>query len=206
MVGNVKPKLVSVLKKLEETKDRFLNITFTTLSEYLFILRELTAILKPFGSKAMLYLAAAVSDFYIPPQNLAIHKIHSNGPLRLHFEMVPKILRPLVKFWVPDAFIISFKLETDPNILLEKARKALDRYGHNLVIANELNTRKWKVVLVTDQQHESIEIEQDSSIEIEKLIVANVIKRHEKFMEETSNQKSEIPKLSLSSTVNVQSN
>ena len=41
-------------------------------------------------------------------------------------KLVPKMLRPLVKIWVPDAYIISFKLETDPKILVAKARKALE--------------------------------------------------------------------------------
>ncbi|OTF71933.1 phosphopantothenate-cysteine ligase-like protein [Euroglyphus maynei] len=105
--------------------------------------------------------------------------------------MVPKILRPLVKFWVPDAFVISFKLETDADILLEKAREALNRYGHKLVIANELNTRKWKVILVTADESELIEIDPNSNqFEIEQLIVTNVIQRHEKFIENLREQNS----------------
>jgi phosphopantothenate---cysteine ligase (ATP) len=40
------------------------------------------------------------------------------------------------------------QLETDPNILIPKARGALERYGHQLVIGNELHTRKYKVVFV----------------------------------------------------------
>ena len=113
------------------------------------------------------------------------------------------MLRPLVKFWVPDAFVISFKvqsfdfkventinlvynmqLETDENILLEKARKALKKYGHKLVIANELNTRKDKVTLVTEDASEVIQIDsQQSKIEIEQLIVENVVKRHREFIQ-----------------------
>lgn len=104
------PKLKEVISEQKKSENRLLKITFTTLSEYLFTLRELTMVLNELGSKAMLYLAAAVSDFYIPPENLAIHKIQSSEPLRLHFELVPKVLRPLVKFWVPDAFVISFKV------------------------------------------------------------------------------------------------
>lgn len=41
-------------------------ITFTTLSEYLYYLREVAVALQPLQSRAALYLAAAVSDFYIP--------------------------------------------------------------------------------------------------------------------------------------------
>lgn len=36
------------------------------------------------GSKAMFYLAAAVSDFYIPASEMPEHKIQSsNGPLQV---------------------------------------------------------------------------------------------------------------------------
>ncbi|KAI2810037.1 hypothetical protein RDWZM_002880 [Blomia tropicalis] len=183
------PKLKEVISEQKKSENRLLKITFTTLSEYLFTLRELTMVLNELGSKAMLYLAAAVSDFYIPPENLAIHKIQSSEPLRLHFELVPKVLRPLVKFWVPDAFVISFKLETDENILLLKARNALKRYGHKLVIANELNTRKHKVTLVTEIDSESIQINsQNDEIEIEQLIVANVVERHNQFIHDQSSR------------------
>ncbi|CAG2107577.1 unnamed protein product [Medioppia subpectinata] len=113
-------------------KDRLLSITFTTLDEYLFLLREIALILEKKGVNGMLYLAAAVSDFYIPTAN---------------------------------------KLETDETILLEKARKALNRFGHKLVIANELNSRKNKVTLVSDNDHQLITVSNEDNIEIEKLIV-----------------------------------
>lgn len=39
------------------------------------------------------------------------HKIHSDGgPLQLHLQLVPKMLRPLVWLWVPEAFVVSFKV------------------------------------------------------------------------------------------------
>lgn len=42
-------------------------------------------------------------------------------------KMVPKMMSPLVKDWAPQAFGISFKLETDPSILLDRARQALNK-------------------------------------------------------------------------------
>lgn len=45
-------------------------IEFNTLSDYLFLLRGVAESLAPHGPTVMLYLAAAVSDFYIPPQDL----------------------------------------------------------------------------------------------------------------------------------------
>ncbi len=41
--------------------------------------------------------------------------------------------------------MISFKLETDMNILMHKAEHAMKKYGMNVVVANELHTRADKV-------------------------------------------------------------
>ena len=41
-----------------------------TLSDYLFLLRASSEALSPLGRNVMFYLAAAVSDFYIPDNEL----------------------------------------------------------------------------------------------------------------------------------------
>jgi phosphopantothenate-cysteine ligase len=66
----MKEKLIPILKDQQKTKNYLLKITFTTLSEYLHVLREVASILQKIGINAMLYLAAAVSDFYIPSANM----------------------------------------------------------------------------------------------------------------------------------------
>ena len=39
------------------------------------------------------------------------HKIQSvNGPLQISLHLVPKMLKPLVSEWAPQAFIVSFKV------------------------------------------------------------------------------------------------
>lgn len=43
----------------------------------------------------------------------------------------------------------SPQLETNPALLIPKARRALERYGHQVVVGNELNRRKFEVVFVT---------------------------------------------------------
>ena len=40
-------------------------------------------------------------------------------------------------------------METDPDLLLPKARQALERYGHQVVIGNDLHRRKFEVVFVS---------------------------------------------------------
>lgn len=178
-----------VLRKYRYAKQNnlLLLIPFTTVSEYLFELRMLAKCMNPLGPNALFYLAAAVSDFFIPRDRMAEHKIQSSeipkefsGPeeavdaddiytggfeqkqatsskkLVVNLDPVPKFLHQLVDGWSPEgSMIVSFKLETDPNLLVYKAQTALDTYAHHLVVGNLLSTRKWEVVFVTpDPPHE----------------------------------------------------
>lgn len=99
--------------------------------------------------------------------------------------MVPKILSPLVKDWAPQAFVISFKLETDPHILLEKARRALDTYRHQVVVANVLDSRRGYVVVVTPETQTELMLtdeDEKNGVEIEDRIVSNLTSAHKKFI------------------------
>ncbi|KAF0897697.1 hypothetical protein E2562_000413 [Oryza meyeriana var. granulata] len=127
-----------------------LKLPFTTIFEYLQLLQMVATAMNCLGRQGMFYLAAAVSDFYVPWESMAKHKIESaSGPLNMQLSQVPKMLFILRKQWAPSAFCVSFKLETDPDILLQKAEAALRKYGMNVVVANELANYKDVVVMVT---------------------------------------------------------
>ncbi|THH06008.1 hypothetical protein EW145_g4386 [Phellinidium pouzarii] len=125
------------------------TMTFVTVNEYLWLLRAVSKELNVLGRNAMYYLAAAVSDFFLPREKMSEHKIQSGkGSLIIEMDQVPKILKSMVDEWTPEGFIVSFKLETDSSLLVPKARAALERYGHQVVIGNELHRRKFEVVFV----------------------------------------------------------
>ncbi|SPO28697.1 related to CAB2 - probable phosphopantothenoylcysteine synthetase [Ustilago trichophora] len=125
------------------------TVPFVTVNDYLWLLREMSRVMQPLGRNGMYYLAAAVSDFFIPSTNVPEHKIQSGkGSLVIEMDQVPKVLKPMVEQWVPEGYLVSFKLETDPQLLIPKAVGALQRYGHQLVIGNDLNRRKFEVVFV----------------------------------------------------------
>jgi phosphopantothenate-cysteine ligase len=63
-------KLASVLKRYREVQGRLLLVPFTSLGDYLHLLRAACSVLRPLSGNAMLYLAAAVSDFYIPADRM----------------------------------------------------------------------------------------------------------------------------------------
>lgn len=184
-----------------------LMLSFTTINEYLWKLKTIATLMRSLESNALFYLAAAVSDFFIPSDRMVEHKIQSTeafveqnrthnagvnpaaridaGKLVIHLDPVPKFLKQLVDGWAPQGMIVSFKLETDPAILVQKARYALDRYSHHLVIGNLLSTRKWEVVLVSAKGEDWVRlpggkesVERGDAVEIETLIVPEVQRLH----------------------------
>jgi phosphopantothenate---cysteine ligase (ATP) len=48
------------------------------------------------------------------------------------------MLGEIKKTWNPKAFCVSFKLETDLSILETKVLKAIEAYGVDMVVANQL--------------------------------------------------------------------
>lgn len=202
-------KLFSVLRayKAVHAQGTLHMVSFVSVNEYLWLLRAVSREMSVLGRKAMYYLAAAVSDFFLPQQRLSEHKIQSGkGNLSIEMDQVPKILKPLVSEWNPEGFIVSFKLETDETILIPKAQQALERYGHQVVIGNDLHHRKYRVVLISPVAQADaakkmdgvfepqpkyaefwIEIDPNQPSnhpkEIEEDIVAELLKRHNEWIE-----------------------
>ncbi|KAJ7099986.1 DNA/pantothenate metabolism flavoprotein [Mycena belliarum] len=153
------------------------TLTFVTVDDYLWLLRAVAQALSVLRRRAMYYLAAAVSDFFLPRQKLSEHKIQSGkGSLHIEMDQVPKVLKPLVEEWTRDGFIVSFKLETDERLLIPKARAALERYGHQVVIGNDLHTRKSWLRIAADGAAAI------HAKEIEEDIVSELLRRHEAWI------------------------
>lgn len=89
---------------------------------------------------------------------------------------------------------LPFQLETDQDLLIPKAQAALERYGHQAVIGNNLHRRKFEVVFVsrntdskTSTQFAENWLKIDPALthpgieqmkEIEEDIVSELVKRH----------------------------
>ena len=119
-------------------------------------------------------------------QGLSEHKIQSSDQsLTLRLEPVPKVLGTLVDSWAPDAYVVSFKLETDGDLLIPKAESSLRKYGHQLVIGNLLQRRKYEIVLVEPHDHTWIRLPTPPAVpphEIERDIVAAIAERHQAWI------------------------
>ncbi|KAI8015401.1 Phosphopantothenate--cysteine ligase 2 [Camellia lanceoleosa] len=122
--------------------------SFTTIFEYLQILQLIAMSMRNLQTRAMFYLAAAASDFYVPWKSM---------------------------------------LETDSNILLQKADMALKKYKMHVVVANELSTRKEKVVVVTSS--EKISVLRDSTeadADIENPLIKLLVEKHSSYIEDSN--------------------
>lgn len=71
-------------------------------------------------------------------------------------------------------------------MLIPKAKSALEKYGHQIVIGNILQTRKKRVSFVYSQKDvETIELTDSQlnlGIEIESLIVEKLCENHKNFI------------------------
>lgn len=56
--------------KAAQENGRILYVSFMTVSDYFWLLRAACESLAQFGPRALLYLAAAVSDFYVPANQM----------------------------------------------------------------------------------------------------------------------------------------
>lgn len=66
-----------------------------------------------------------------------------HGAPTISLQLVPKMLAPLVSLWVPEAFVVSFKLETDENLLITKSRDSLNKYKHKVSEIPKLSVYVW---------------------------------------------------------------
>lgn len=154
--------------------NRLLTIDYVEITDYLAKLELLAQLLVPQGRLVLFYLAAAVSDYYIPePQ---CHKMKSDiSDLCLTLSQVPKKLGVL-KGASPEFFVVSFKLETDEALLRRSCHKAIEKYGVDMVVGNLLQTRNSEVILVSSTAETIITAE---GRDIEHNIVSTLKEVHE---------------------------
>lgn len=197
---------------------RILTIPFRSVEDYLAKLQLSSESLRNSQALAIFYLAAAVSDFYVPLEKRSKHKIQSRaipddnsesvlskesdqGCLNLKLWPVPKVMGLLRFKWAPDAFVCSFKLETDKTILRQKAESAVEKYGCHMVIGNLLKTRYDQVWVlapadvgskVKDWPMQEITRPKQAEPEVlEGLIIENVVQTHFEYISNSLNGSSD---------------
>lgn len=79
--------------------------------------------------------------------------------------------------------------------MIPKSKTALERYGHRVVIGNDLNHRKREVVFVMPSGEEWVKLpseDEQEGREIEEKIVAKLTQLHDSWIKEGSNRRSSL--------------
>ena len=78
--------MLSVWRRYRAAGDRLLALPFVTITDYLFELRAISRIMHRLGPNGLLYLAAAVSDFFLPVRETSANlSLSVSGSLTLGF-------------------------------------------------------------------------------------------------------------------------
>eukprot|EP00759_Apiculatamorpha_spiralis_P000833 PhF_6_TR1035/c0_g2_i2/m.2107/K01922/PPCS, COAB; phosphopantothenate---cysteine ligase (ATP) len=132
------------------------------------------------ASHVMVVLAAAVSDFYVPWNSMEEHKIQSRSHegLTLQLKNVPKALGCVTQDWLPGSFVVGFKLESDPEILEQKAKSSIQAYKLHASVANLITNYNDRVLVYSDKEETPLVLSKRDKTEIEVDIVEALVQMH----------------------------
>ena len=151
---------------------------YESVHEYFYLCLEICKQLKQVSARSILYMASAVSDFYIPFKQLVTDKIQSSGgPLTLQLSQTPKMLGYFKYLCGDNCLLVSFKLETkkDTEFLFMKARKAINKYGSDVVCSNMLHSRRYECWMVTEDDDTCLELKNSKFKELEEDIIVHLL-------------------------------
>ncbi|EZG55041.1 putative phosphopantothenate-cysteine ligase [Gregarina niphandrodes] len=139
---------VATVQEIMETytrhRDNLYLLQYTTLGEYFHLLGYVLNT----KAQSIVFLAAAVADFYIPYNDMVEHKIQSRQTdFSLHLSKTPKAL-PLIRKLASGQYLVTFKLETDIGILKTKMLEQHATADSDMIVGNLLATRYQEVSLL----------------------------------------------------------
>ena len=67
--------ILSQIRDYHQYRDSYLLVDFVTVQDYLQGLEQISKLISSSGLPSVTYLAAAVSDFYVPESQMKEHKI-----------------------------------------------------------------------------------------------------------------------------------
>jgi phosphopantothenate-cysteine ligase len=166
--------------------NRLIEVQYVTVFEYLLLLELCCKALNVLKGNAMIFAAAAVSDFYIPHNMMAEHKIQSrdiqHGELQITLQQTPKMLGKIKSEWCPQAMLITFKLESDKEIIFYKVSEAFRMYHMDIVVSNLLTSYEQRVHIHERDTHAEnlagIVLEKQGDTIIEVQLIDALVEKH----------------------------
>lgn len=169
-----------------ECKDRLLSVSFTSVQQYLMLVRVTTQAVSAAKNRGMVLLAATLMDFYVPlpprdddAESAAkdgksdghTHKRHHHNKkpkpkkkrddYSLNFVRVPNMIRKIRKDWCPKAFLVTCKHQLTDGETIERARDDLEKWGVD-VVAGSYHPRE--LLLISEQEDKIVTCPNDEDL------------------------------------------
>lgn len=148
-----------IMIEYEKYSSRLLFLDYKYIEEYIERLYFLVNSLSSFNSNLIIFLSAAISDYYIPSHSLSEHKIQSKSiegqsitSLSIKLEAVKKEIYLIKESLCPSCLLVSFKLETDKELLESKSINAIVNTKSDIVVGNILEKRYDEVILYSNKK------------------------------------------------------
>ncbi|KAJ1610253.1 putative phosphopantothenoylcysteine synthetase [Cryptosporidium canis] len=184
-------KIVRASQNFMKYSERIFFMEFGSVYEYINGIENIISYCTELSTKIIFFLAAAVSDFYIPNNLLSINKISADSNLALNIDNEPQVPTITLELYstpkcaqfirkkLPDCFLVLFKLETEEETLYQKSDKLLIMYNANVICANLLQSRRDSVTIITPNS--KTEIKKTSDV-IEECVVSTIVSLYEEYI------------------------
>ena len=174
----------SLLKEYQESQEQMLTISFETIQEYLRLLRAASQALNIAEHRGMLFLTAAVLNFYAPQSETRRDRLHyTDEKYSVGLHRAPNLRRMIRHVWCPKAFLVTFRLELTDSDTIESAHRDMETWGSNVVVGNNLNTRGEQLVLVTEQ--EDLYLTRPENATVETPLISTINSLHRDFLRQS---------------------
>lgn len=160
-------RMYDVVALYNDSKDRLLNVSFTSVQQYLLLLRIATKSVSPAKTCGVVILAATVMEFYVPQQEQSTASgsgKRKKGEFSVSFVRVPDVIRKIRKEWCPSAFVVTFKHNLKADEMIEAAHADLEKYGVDVVAGTNRCEEPLQIIMVTEQEETILSCPEDEDI------------------------------------------
>lgn len=167
-------KFQNVTLLYNDAKDRLLNVSFSSVQQYLLLLRLTTQAVGAADNRGIVILAATVMDFYVPTHSertTTDKKAAKTKPKKkdelfaVNFARVPNLIKRVRRDWCPKAFLVTLKHELQDGETIEAAHVAVEKYGMDVVAGTYRHADAHdEILLITEQEDTIVSCPDDEDI------------------------------------------
>ncbi|KAF0697087.1 Aste57867_12194 [Aphanomyces stellatus] len=170
-------RLATVLTEAKATKARLFHLKFSTVQQYLYLLRMASEALDPAAARGLIFLSASVLDYYVP----CVATTGKKEALTLNLVRTPNLIAKIRRKYAPKACLVTLKSVADKGQMQSAAFRDIERWGVDVVVADSPMLPN-ELALISPQEEFVVSPPQNSTaaeaIELEVACAAMLVEMH----------------------------